>query len=137
VYASTLILLFYSDYKLSPGVEQKEYITNALLYFPFMVAIPQLVYHYEYVVMLVLLPVLGYLWSRPLSRQEKNFLLLLAIGMALSQWQAIALYTLTGNMLAQYIPGMGLLLILAGISGYRYLQLKEYLVQNRPMYSVQ
>jgi len=49
----------------------------------------------------------------------------IAVGLALSQWQAVALYTLTANILAYYIPGPGLLLVMIGISVYKFMQLQS------------
>ena len=131
LYATTLILMFYSDYKRVSDDTRRGALANALLYLPFMAAIPQLVYHYEFVILLPLVPVIGYLWSQGASPFGKLCLLLTGIGISLSQMQAVALFRLTGNMLAQYIPGLGLVLILFGVSFYKFLQLKQGLAHGR------
>lgn len=125
IYGITVITLLYSDYKTPHSTTQKAYLSNMLLYFPFMVAIPQLVYHYEFVILIPLLPVLSFMWRDTLSIPKKSCLVLMAVGIALSQWQAIALHMLTGNMLVQYIPGFGLMLVIIGIAVYKFLSLRE------------
>jgi hypothetical protein len=136
LYGTMVIVLLYSDYKLAPTTTPKEHLANALLYFPFMVAIPQLVYHYEFIILIPLLPVLSYLWNKHPTHPVKSGLILSAIGLALSQWQAIALYLVTNNMFAQYIPGFGLMLILTGVSLYKLLQLKEHIMLDGQAVSV-
>jgi uncharacterized membrane protein len=130
LYAATLYALFLgilmlTDYKLSHALTPGQHIANALLYVPFMVALPKSVYHYEFVVLIVLLPVLDYLWSGTVLPSERFALGMITVGVALSQWQAVALYTLTENTLAYYIPGLGLLLVMAGISAYKFMQLRQ------------
>lgn len=124
-YGLTAITLLYSDYKTSSHTTQREHFSNALLYFPLMVAIPQTVYHYEFVLLIPLLPVLSFLWKDRLSAFQQYCLVLMAVGIALSQWHAIALYAITDNMLVQYIPGFGLLLVIIGIFIFRFLSLRE------------
>ena len=125
VYGVTVITLLYCDYKTPSHTTQKEYFSSVLLYFPLMVAIPQTVYHYEFVLLIPLLPVLSFLWRDKLSTFQQFCLGLMAAGIALSQWHAIALYAITNNMLAQYIPGFGLLLVIIGIFIYKFLSLRE------------
>ena len=127
LYALSVVMMFYADYKLSSQATQKEKLANMLLYFPFMVAIPQLVYHYEFIVLIPLLSVLNFMWKDTLSRQKKYCLVIIALGISLSQWQAIALHILTNNMLAYYVPGFGLLLVMIGISIYKWIQLRDML----------
>lgn len=64
LYAILLSALMLADYKLSREVSPQQQLVNTLLYFPFMVALPKSVYHYEFVVLLPLLPVLDYLWKK-------------------------------------------------------------------------
>jgi hypothetical protein len=96
------------------------------MYVPFMIAWPQSVYPYAFVVMLVLVPMLCHLWENSQARWERNILVILAIGVALSQWQAYALYNLTGNDLAHAVPGLGLLITMAGISAYKLMDLRRW-----------
>lgn len=125
LYGLLVVIMLYADYKLSHRTTEREKLSDMLLYFPFMVAIPQLVYHYEFVVVILLLPVLNFMWKDTLSKQKKYCLVLVAIGVSLSQWQAIALYLVTGNMLAHYIPGFGLMIAILGISVYKFLQMRD------------
>ena len=129
LYGLLVVIMLYADYKLSNRTTEREKLSDMLLYFPFMVAIPQLVYHYEFVVVILLLPVLNFMWKDTLSKQKKYCLVLVAIGVSLSQWQAIALYLVTGNMIAHYIPGFGLMIAILGISVYKILQMRDELRQ--------
>jgi hypothetical protein len=70
------------------------------------------------------------MWKDTLPLPKKICLALMAVGIALSQWQAIALYVLTGNMLAQYIPGIGLLFVIIGVAIYKLLSLKEAVINE-------
>ena len=130
IYGIVVITMLYSDYKTSSNTLEKEQLSNLLLYFPLIVAIPQVVYHYEFVLLFSLLPVLSFMWKNTLSTPRKFCLVLMAIGIALSQWQAIALYVLTNNMLAQYIPGFGLMLVITGIAVYKFLTLRETIMNK-------
>ena len=125
LYGLFISVLVLSDYQLSRNVSSKQWLANALLYFPFMVALPKSVYHYEFVVLLPLVPVLDNLWKRASFPSERFVIGLIGLGLALTQWQAVALYTLTNNVTAYYIPGFGLLLVMAGISAYKFMQLKQ------------
>ena len=136
VYAVTVTILLYSDYKTPSKARQNEYLANTVLYFPLMVAIPGTVYHYEFVLLIPLLLVLGFLWKDKLSLSKKSCLGLMAVGIALSQWQAVALYVETGNMLAHFIPGFGLLLLIIGIFAYKFLSLGEVISRHKlPQYT--
>lgn len=84
----------------------------ALLYLPFMAAVPARAYHYQLVVLLPLIPLLCYLWRERTGRRVRRVLLLLALGIALSQWQAVALERLCGTVVSHVIPGIGLFLVL-------------------------
>jgi hypothetical protein len=132
LYGLFMAILFIADYKLSSNASSKQFLVNALLYFPFMVALPKSVYHYEFVVLIPLLPVLDYLWKRTVLPSERIIIWIIVIGVALSQWQSVALYTLTNNMIAYYIPGFGLLLVMTGISAYKFMQLKQSIQKPIP-----
>jgi len=47
---------------------------------------------------------------------QRTIIFAISIGVGMTQWQAIATYSLTENMLSHAIPGLGLLLIMAGIA---------------------
>jgi hypothetical protein len=92
-----------------------------VMYFPFMIAIPQLVYEYEGVLLIALIPVLCHAWFRSPERVARIWLLLMAFGIALTQIQIAALDRLLGAGRADAFPGFGLLLILIGGVGYTFL----------------
>ena len=125
VYAILLGMLVLADSRLARDASPQQQIVNALLYFPFMVALPKSVYHYEFVILLPLLPVLDYLWKNAASRSQRVVLAMTALGLALTQWQAVALHVLTGDILAYYLPGLGLLLVIIGISVHKFMQLQS------------
>ena len=125
VYALLLSAILLADYKLSRDASSQQQLTNALLYFPFMVALPKSVYHYEFVLLLPLLPVLDFLLRNAVSRSQHIVIWVITFGVALTQWQAVALYTLTDDILAYYIPGLGLLLVMIGISVYKFMQIQN------------
>jgi len=125
LYGCLIISMIWIDFKQPSSAGEEEQLINLLFYLPFMVALPRLVYHYEFVVLLPLIPALDFISRKALSRRAKYSIALVTLGMALSQWQAIALYSLTKNMLAHYIPGVGLLLIMTGISIYKWIHWQE------------
>lgn len=115
-----------ADYRTSPHTDNKTNTINALLYYPFMVAFPKSVYHYEFVVLIPLLPVLNYLWSDASYRSQKIGVSMIVIGVAFSQWQAVALYLITENIGAYYIPGIGLLSLMMGVTIYKWQNLQQF-----------
>ncbi|HSM71992.1 MAG TPA: glycosyltransferase family 87 protein [Anaerolineales bacterium] len=115
-----------ADYRILPHKDNKTNLVNSLLYFPFMVAFPKSVYHYEFVVLIPLLPVLNYLWSGASQPSQKFAVSMIVIGVALSQWHAVALYLITENIGAYYIPGVGLLCLILGISVYKWQNLRQF-----------
>lgn len=118
IYSVLLSNLVYSDYKLYHQGHKLD-ITTLLLYLPFTVAIPQVVYHYSLIICLLLVPTLCHLWTLPTSKLGKNMLFITTIGISITQWQAIAMHNLTGNILVEAIPGLGLLMTMTGISLYK------------------
>jgi hypothetical protein len=86
-----------------------------LLYFPFMVALPRLVYCYELVAVLPLIPLLNDLSARPLSRRQKTGVWVLVGGLVLTQLNAYALAEILGAPLAEGLSAAGLLVLLPGL----------------------
>ncbi len=105
IYGALLSLIVFADYRLSK--KNKYEITSAILYLPFMVALPRQVYHYSLIICLILIPALIYLWIINSHQLQKAMLVLIALGIALSQWQAIATDNLAKNVLVNGIPGLG------------------------------
>jgi hypothetical protein len=124
-YALMFLFVAYADYKLDPVATPAKKKISAFLYFPFMVAVPRVVYHYDFVILLALLPCLDYLWENVSSKWESYVLILITIGVALTQWQAVALYGLTNKFVFNFIPGIGLLFSMVGICLYKFLELKR------------
>jgi hypothetical protein len=102
------------------------------MYVPFMVALPQIVYHYSFIICLILIPTMCQLWKIHKDRSQRITILVISIGIALTQWQAIATYYLTENMLSHAIPGLGLLIIMLGITIFKLLTLRSTPVQPFP-----
>ncbi len=121
LYGVLLFPVLYADFK--QGAAAFPDGSEIVAYFPFMVAVPSTVYHYSYIVLLALVPLLTH-WQR--KRLEQRFarpFFLIAVGVSLSQWQAIALARLTQNPLSHALPALGLLLIMLGIGWYKMLML--------------
>jgi hypothetical protein len=75
-----------------------------------MICLPTTVFHYEFILLLALIPLLIKLSDG--GKDRKLILSVMAFGIVITQIHAAALYFLTENILAYYIPGFGLLLIL-------------------------
>ena len=124
LYGILYSIVLFVDYKLSK--RNKYEVSSLAMYLPFMVALPQVVYHYSFVLCLILIPVICHLWEKETNdRQNKTLLLIMALGIALSQWQAFATYHLTNNPLAHIIPGLGLLILMVCITWYKILALRQ------------
>lgn len=118
-------MMILADYKLSRVSSPRQSLANILLYFPFMVALPRSVYHYEFVVLIPLLSVLDFIWQETSIQSARFPLWMITIGIAFSQWHAVALFDLTNNVSSYYIPGFGLLITMIGISVHKWLQMRE------------
>ena len=138
------LAMFYVDFgRMSPPPQScpdnRRALAGVLFYTPFMVAVPGLAYHYELVCVLILLPVLSYLWAGA-GRGEKRLLLCITVGLALSQFQAVAVYDLLaekefphwmmgacrqygphsgGGCLPHWIPGFGLFVVMLGCVSHK------------------
>lgn len=134
LYAFLLGMMAVADFKRKRSADKREFHACALFYFPFMVAIPKVSYHYELVVLLALIPCVCYLWPRSKDRWTTGALMLITLGIAVSQMQATALEKLTGNGAFYSIPGFGLLLAMVGCAGYRLrvYWLESELQRSRP-----
>jgi hypothetical protein len=120
LYLVLLALMFYSDAKWGKKYVERDHTSGAMMYFPFMVAIPPTVYHYELVILLVLIPLACSLWRQANSKKSKLYAFLITLGIGLGQWQAIVLYELTQNAHAYRIPGFGLLLVMIGCTLFKF-----------------
>ena len=122
VYGILISIVIYVDYKQSK--RKKFDISVVMMYFPFMVALPKTVYPYSLVICMLLLPMVVYLWKKSIRKYQRIWLAAILLGVSLMQWQAIALNKLTQNILAHLIPGLGLLIVMIGISAYKMVSLR-------------
>ena len=113
VYGMLLALLVLADYK--RGKTNELGFSSFPMYVPFMIAFPQLVYHYSLIICLILVPVVAQLWATHEDGRQRVVILLISFGIAMTQWQAFATFQLTGNVLSQLIPGLGLVVMMSGI----------------------
>jgi hypothetical protein len=125
VYGILISLVIYADYKQSK--EMRFDIFVVMMYFPFMVALPKTVYHYSLVICMLLIPMVVYLWKKGARKYQRIWLAAILLGVSLMQWQVIALNRLTQNMLAHLVPGLGLLIVMVGISAYKVVSLRPTL----------
>lgn len=138
LWGTSLLAMFCFDYvKMPKAAKRKEtFLAGLLFYVPFMVAVPQLAYRYELVCVLVLLPVVSYLWAGA-ARKERKVLLLVTVGLAMTSFQAFPVEQLLSTMslpwwvtgscaerlqgvcLPQWIPGIGLFVVMTGCVIYK------------------
>ena len=119
-YAGLLLATALFDFLAARSASPKDYYASLAMYFPFMVAVPQLAYHYELVVLIALVPVVCYLWQEATTRVQRTLLGAIVVGIILSQVQAVALKKLTGSLDPHYIPGFGLLIVILAITGLKF-----------------
>ena len=118
-FGALLLLSLWADWLKRGRRDPAEAQVLALMYFPFMVALPELTFHYSLVVLLPLIPAVAFLWGRRPGPRATRILLLVAIGIALSQSQAEAFARLAGNVVPHSLPGLGLLATLVGCTWYK------------------
>jgi len=111
VFAGLLGLNILADYRQRIWEAAGTIAETTILYLPFMICLPVTVFHYEFILLLAMVPLL--LRFSEEGRAQGAWPYLLAFGVVISQMHAGALFFLTENILAYYIPGFGLLLILA------------------------
>jgi hypothetical protein len=114
-YGLSLAVVAYADFKSG----RKDIAAMAPLYFPFMVAVPKLVYHYEFIVLLLMIPRLCAMWKSDGDARTRRILGVMALGIILSQSQAVALDALTGKDASHFLPGLGLLMVMVSCVLYQ------------------
>ncbi len=119
IYAALLGPAILADFAIGRTI--KYHVATAALYVPFMIAWPRLSYPYAFVVCAILIPATCHLWQENANRIQNVILVVLTVGIFLSQAQAFALYNLTQSELAYAVPGLGLLILMAGITLYKLL----------------
>jgi hypothetical protein len=112
-YLTLLALMVWRDAR-TRSSDRRHLCADLALYFPFMIAVPQLAYHYQLVWLLGLLPVVGWLWMSAEGRAERISLVAMTFGIALSQFPAVAMHKMIGSVLPQAVPGGGLLMAMLG-----------------------
>jgi hypothetical protein len=110
IYAILLVSVFLADVRRARFGQSRDFAVSAMMYVPFMVTIPATTFLYEFVHLMCFIPLIAWMdeqipWSRP-------YLAWLAGGVILSQTQSTALFIASGNLLADYIPGIGALFIM-------------------------
>jgi hypothetical protein len=123
VYTMLLGTLWYLEFR-TRGNDDKDLCARIMMYLPFMVAVPSLSYQYGLVVNLAMIPMISWLWTRAAARRQQVLLLFIVCGIALSQFQAVAVAKLTGSVAPHFIPGFGLLIVMVAVVAYR---LQEFL----------
>lgn len=132
IYSILISSVLVVDYKLSK-VNRFE-VSSYTMYLPFMIALPQLVYHYSLIICLILIPTMCHLWKISENRLQRIIIFAISIGIAMTQWQAIATYNLTDNMLSHVIPGLGLLIIMVSVAIFKiYSLLLTQRIEAAPM----
>lgn len=129
MYFLLLGILSYCDFKMK-STDYKELCTNCAMYFPFMVAIPQLSYHYEFVCILAVLPAISWLLKNTDLPVENKLLIFITLGLALSQFQAIAVRRLVGVNHPYFLPGFGLFMVMVGVTVYKLFRYRLRTQQN-------
>jgi hypothetical protein len=117
VYAIFLGLNIYADFKNKVWESQVDFAKLAVMYMPFMIILPDTVFHYEYIHLLAFVPFL--LWVGYKTEKMGLLMYILTFGLIFSQLHAGALYFLTGNILAYCFPGVGVILIMVSCLGIK------------------
>jgi hypothetical protein len=108
IYFLLLITLCSVDARKGDLSRYQDFGISAVFYIPFMIVVPVSVYHYEFVHLLSFIPLACWLKEKEFGSQ---YTFLLMLGAVLCQSQAAALYILTKNVSAYFLPGYGALLI--------------------------
>ena len=144
VWAAALLAMFAMDCKLMPRANMsfasagdKTALAAFVFYIPFMLAVPQLAYHYELVCVLAMLPAVCYLWAGAATPSEKRILSALAVGLILTQFHTYAVGQLLVESrgayrcshdplvcLPRWLPGFGLFLVLTSCVAYKAWRLR-------------
>jgi hypothetical protein len=115
VYGMLLCGFMYLDLQAGKIKQYFPFVRSAMMYTPFMVIMPALAYHYELILLLLLVPVIQNIWNDYEDRLVKTGIITASIGIAMSQWHAVATAQLTNDPLANAIPGMGALVVILGM----------------------
>ena len=114
LYALLLGAKVLGDWRSRIGIDETERLARTFLYFPFMVAIPKVSYHYTLIILIPLIPAVLSLWRRATDEQRRRPLRLAATGVGLGQFPAVAMERMTGSVLPHVVPAAGLLAVMIG-----------------------
>jgi uncharacterized membrane protein len=122
-YGIMLALSLFGDWRRdrrlrAQGEARPDRRAEALLYIPFMVAIPKVSFQYTLVCLLLILPVLSRRWISAGPR-ERGLLTWISVGVGVSQAHAVALAELSGSLYGHAVPGLGLLMVLIGLTALK------------------
>lgn len=121
LYAVLLALKMRSDWRARARQDATEQLVRTLLYFPFLVAIPKVSFHYTLILVFPLIPALLALSQRGATPATRRPLRLAALGIGLSQFPAAAFESLAQTRLTHAIPALGLLAVMVSsvLPGWR------------------
>lgn len=140
LYSILFFVLSLNLFIISKNKNNHFFLKASLMYFPFMVIIPQNVFHYEYISFIFLIPLVCNLWGQKQNYLTKNsepkdnkklfstnlfanhlIFFIMIIGIGFSQWQSIATFFLTSNPLSFSIPNFGALCFIFGILSFTFM----------------
>jgi len=123
-YLGLLSLMVWRDLR-ERNLERRQLCAEVMLYFPFLVAIPQLAYQYELNWLITMLPAVGWLASRSRDRTQQALLWLIVTGVALGQFHAVAAQRLLDSVAPYVVPGFGLLLVIVVVVALRWHEVRR------------
>ncbi len=121
IYVLLLILMFAADF-LKKKESRERICASILMYFPFMLSVPGLSHQYELVSVLAMIPAIDWYWTRSREIAVQMILLFITLGIAASQFEAAAIWKLTGAGFLKYVPGLGLFCIMLGAVLFKSLE---------------
>jgi hypothetical protein len=109
LYIVLLCILLYLSFRATHVLGAHGVAFLLVVYSPFMLLIPSLAYQYEYINLLCFIPLVH--WLEELNILHSNYLYLLVIGLVLCNTHSSAIFMLTQNPLAYFIPSFGLIMV--------------------------
>ena len=124
VYALLLCAMVIADLKIRSihkTIAREHELVLTLMYLPFMIAVPETSYHYNLVLLILLIPVLCYL-SRSHYALPRLIIWLLAGGFFLTQLPVHILQELfkTNGAFFYFFPSLGLFLVMVGCVVFKF-----------------
>jgi hypothetical protein len=110
LYSVLLASLWIIDLAHGNSQQKGNFAETIIMYIPFMVIVPGIAHHYEFILALSFIPLIS--WLQEINPGSYRYILLLAGGVILTQFQASALFQLTENILMYVLPGAGMLILI-------------------------